>query len=1296
MLLKKTSLAALTLVLAVGCSQKINSDGSLVLGQGNGPGGGGGSGDGDGSTPAPGPTLIGNPVPIGLGSFEFDPKKTPGGTSESPNGLFRSGDETTVSWVTNGSTSGTLDLYYSKDQGVNWTLIPPPDRPLNGNFKWTLPNETIGMDQVGICKGRFKAVIKSTNPAQTVESKPSGKDFCIDNAAPVLTNTKIYPKTNPDYSNDPIKVAPTEAVYIDYTVTDDVGLPPKPGKLFCRSLNGTTLEENEITSNISQSALGSNKYRITWNVPANTKCISTAIKVKDLAGREVESPDLKGIDVGAILPPNGVQVKIDSFDPLKGADVSTDAPNGFYRSTNTPSIAWTTVGSESGKVELYFSKDRGAHWTLMQGNLPLSSSTVINFPQETVGFDNDTSRKCKGRFKVVTRSTNPNTTKESIYNTDVCVDSQVPKFLNASVYDPQNKNSSADPILIKPGKGVLFQFRLSDDVGFSPKAVSLYCRLDDNSETLIGSNLDSTSKSLGVLWVVPENTKCKKTLLKVVDLAGKEATVELKGVQAEATLPPSGVNLKVFELNPEKGPASTADAPSGLYDSKDKPKVKLETEGSKDGKIDLYYRVRPATAWILIKKDLPLTALYDWTLPDQSIGMDDQGRCNGQLMARIRSVDPSVTKDILYNKDFCVDKTPPKIVSASIYPKNEPNYGGSPISVKAGDTVVIPYVFSDDVGISPNNRTELYCKKGIITGGMTQISSNLAETKVGNKGTLEWTVPAGTSCLITVLKVTDLSGKSTLLFLKGVKADGTEPPSDASCKPGINLGDSDLLGYYCLNKNFDDAGPRKNHLIKGELNPSFENRPMGEVAIKADPAFGKAAHFDGRSFAVAKQLNDFPVNDQPRTVMTWIYSDESSWLKANPQMGVDSLPPNRQSTVFHYGKTWEAKRDFGLELCCREGCKCPTPSRPVTVLNTYTWDVDTMTSPSELMGLTPGIPAVGWWHYAVTYSGSTGKKLIVYVNGKKVTEKQQESLETVLTDLRIGTGEPAWEPGEPGKFLKGKLVHFGFLKRALTPEEIKKEYDETKPKNFCDPFTAGTKEDRGLKGKITYWNGDTQYNDPKFRLDFYVPNGNGTETAVGDLYLNNLAVTSRKFTEGFPYEGGILKTNTGENLIEFFGFNLESKLFLPGGVNTIEKEYRIAFIVDDGVRFEIKDPNAQDQWISLAETTESAPNRVVCTRQKVKLTSGIENALPIRVRYHQAPREHITLMMLWKEIDKNNPSSFEDPYCLPDQTPKVFEVDALFDTNNGSLPLQPYKDFLNRGWKIIPTENFFVRNPCAK
>lgn len=1291
-------------VFTTSCSQKVTSAFSTSQGQTNG-GSGSGNGDGTGGTggggSTPTPTVTATPYPVGIGTFVVDPIKSPSGTGDTPNGIYRGGDTPKITWTTNGTTNGSVDLYYSKDAGVNWILIPPADRPLSGNFDWTIPNQTIGMDDVGICKGRYKAVIKSTLPAQTVEYKPTGKEFCVDVTAPTLTDAKIYPKDNPSYANDPIKVAPTDPVYIDFTTTDDVGVSPKPAKLYCNQQVGSTLEETEVTSNITQSALGSNKYRIIWNVPANTKCVSTTVKVKDLAGRETESPELKGVEVGSVLPPSGVSVKITSVNPVKGADSSASAPNGFYRSSDTPTITWESAGVETGSVELYLSKDKGNTWKLLKDNLPLTGNTPISFPAETIGFDSDLSRKCKGRVKVIVRSVNPSATKEAIYNTDVCVDNQNPKFTSASVYDPTNKNSTANPIVVKPGKSVNFQYRLSDDIGFAPKAVQLFCVAADGSQKLIGDSLSTSPTTLGTIWVVPEKTDCAKTLLKVTDLAGKEATIELKGVKAEAAADPNSLKLKTFDVTPVKGPNTQTGAPNGIFDTKDKPKVSLETEGSKEGSIDLFYRVLPAMSsetpsvnWINIKKDLPLTSQFDWTLPNESIGMNDKGMCRGQLMARIKSIDPSITKEVIREQTFCVDKDAPAVISAGIYPKNNPNDASAPIIVKPDEYVMIPYVFSDDVGISPTDRTQFYCRPNLLSNtGMVQITTNLSESKNGNSGSLEWKVPAGTKCPFTALKVTDYSGKPTLVILKGVNAEGTIDPGTMSCTPGIDPNDSALLGYYCLNKDFNDISKKQNHLIKGSLNPSYQNKPFNNVQIKADEGFGKAAFFDGRSFAVAKQLQDFPVNDQPRTVMSWIYTDQKSWLSST-NSEVNAPLPNRQSTIFHYGKSFERKKDFGMELCCKEGCKCPTPERPVAVLNTYTWDVDTVTAPSEVSHLSPGIPSAGWWHYAVTYSGSSGKVLSIYVNGKKVTEKTQESLETMMSDLYIGTGEPAWESSEPGKYFVGRLSHFAFLKRALSPDEIKKEVDTTKPSPIvCDPFSTGSQQDHGLKGKINYWNGDSKYEDAKYTLDFYKIGNTGTETASSDLYLNQLNITSREFNQGFPTSNGVLKNNKGENLIEFFGLELESKLMLPKGELTIEKEYRIAFVSDDGVRMQIQNPSGS--WSTLLESPTTDPNRVTCSKQTLKFNASTSEGIPLKINFFQGPKNHLGLIMLWKEIDKNNPQSFNDPYCLDE--PKVFGVNELFDTaNGGSKALPAYTDFLARGWKVIPVDNFFTKNPCAK
>ena len=1309
MSLKNSALAGLVLISAAGCSQKVNSDGNLTLGQGNttplpssgngnGSNDGSSSGGGGGTTPTPGVTTTATPTPIGLGGFDLDPKKSPHGGVDSPNGIFWGLDVPKITYSTNGTNSGTVDVYYSKDQGTTWTLIPPPDRPLSGSFDWTIPNETIGMDQVGICKGRFKIVIKSTNPAQTVEVKPDNHEFCVDTVAPTLTNPVIYPKANPTFAGNPIVVAPTEAVYVDFTATDDVGLPPKPARLFCRVTNGSTTTDTEITSNTSQSALGNGNYRIVWNVPANTQCATTAIKIHDLAGRETTSPDLKGINVGGVLPPTGVQITLKSVEPVKGPDTTVDAPNGFYRQTDAPIVTWETVGSEVGTVALYLSKDRGTHYTVLNTGLPLNASQAVAFPVGTIGFDSDTSRKCLGRLKVVVTSTNPVATKESVYGTDICVDNQPPKFLNATLTDPANPKSTANPIVVKAGKTVFYQYRVSDDVGFGPKSVNLYCKLEDGTQKLVGPGLDSQNKTLGTIWVVPENTNCKSTILKVTDLAGKEATVELRGVRTPASPPVDGVNVTI-DVNPKKGPASQPDAPIGLYDSKDKPKVSLTASGSNDGKIDLYYRIRPATDWVLIKADLPLTTVYDWTLPNQTIGLDAQG-CRGQLMARIRSTDPATTKDVIYANGFCVDKDPPKVVSASIYPKADPNTSDSPLKVKGGDVVVIPYVFSDDVGISPTNRTDLYCKAGLLTGGMTKVSANLVETKNGNSGTLEWTVPSGTTCFLTVLKVTDLSGKSTQFMLKGLTADGTtpvDPPGSASCKTGLAFNDPDLLGYYCLNQDFKDASPKKNDLVKGNYSPTFQDKPINPVAIKPDFAFGKAAYFDGRSFAVAKQLSDFPIGDAPRTYMTWIYANNDSWLHPDENQ-LPLYSPNRQSMVFTTGVT-QPKKAFGMELCCYEGCKCPSPNRPLTMINNFAWDSDFETSPTEVNAANAGIPKRGWWHYAITYSGTAGgKKLTLYLNGKKVSEKTVSGLETTLGDLQIGSGEPTWEPGEYGKFLNGRLSHFAFWKRSLTGDDVKKEYDGTKPTKCDDDAGDGSTDScRGIKATLTYLSPALAVarNEQGFGRSFvdtnqatFASDAPDVKTVAKPQFFNDFAVGTRDSSTGYPdYQGKLLADVDGVKLEDYFMLTTVDTSYVMG--DSPSGDYQFAILSDDDAILEFGDESGSA--FKRIVSVDQGPPKLYCAGESVSLVKG--KKYPIRVKYRQGQKSGIAMVMLWRKVS----GSVADPVNCP---AAAKYDDGTYFYKDGKMT-DTFRNNLNgAGWKVVGPEHYsFVKKPgdaCLK
>ncbi len=183
------------------------------------------------------------------------------------------------------------------------------------------------------------------------------------------------------------------------------------------------------------------------------------------------------------------------------------------------------------------------------------------------------------------------------------------------------------------------------------------------------------------------------------------------------------------------------------------------------------------------------------------------------------------------------------------------------------------------------------------------------------------------------------------------------------------------------------------------------------------------------------------------------------------------------------------------------------------------------------------------------------------------------------------------------------------------------------------------------------------------------------------LYVQNLDVPTRLFTEGFPtMSGGLVKDDAGNTLLEHFHFNLESGLTL-GDLHE-EGLYQFAMLSDDGVRLEIDDT-------TYLEETNKTPTKLVCGTTQVYLRRG--EVRDLRVQYFQGPRNHIALQMLWRKVTSQTP---RETLCGEAGNEEWFDYLAAMPTPN-----HKYRQLQSRGWSVVPASSFVLPgyeplNPC--
>jgi len=238
-------------------------------------------------------------------------------------------------------------------------------------------------------------------------------------------------------------------------------------------------------------------------------------------------------------------------------------------------------------------------------------------------------------------------------------------------------------------------------------------------------------------------------------------------------------------------------------------------------------------------------------------------------------------------------------------------------------------------------------------------------------------------------------------------------------------------------------------------------------------------------------------------------------------------------------------------------------------------------------------------------------------------------------------------------------------------------------KTVCDPFDGGNSTQvmtQGVLGSLFY---KTDVMPIFHKVDDYITFAKKSDKS---LFFSDINVPTRMFSEGFSTQTtGVLKDDSGNKLIEYFGIKFETSLQLSE--NDEEGSYELALLSDDGTRLKIKDP-VDDTWSEIVNNDGDHPTRMGCASRTLQMTR--RTSLPMELIYYQGPRHHISNVLIWRKVSEAG----KDSACGQSGN------EHFFDPNNQSLPLQPYKDLLTRGWKPLAPANFWLSgtasyNPCV-
>lgn len=239
-------------------------------------------------------------------------------------------------------------------------------------------------------------------------------------------------------------------------------------------------------------------------------------------------------------------------------------------------------------------------------------------------------------------------------------------------------------------------------------------------------------------------------------------------------------------------------------------------------------------------------------------------------------------------------------------------------------------------------------------------------------------------------------------------------------------------------------------------------------------------------------------------------------------------------------------------------------------------------------------------------------------------------------------------------------------------------------KLVCDPFDDGgvvTPTDfvEGLYAKLWYLSDD----QPRYKsVEDMINNGHPSGQ---ELFFSEVIVPTRLFSMGFPTEiGGIVKTDDGKDLIEYFAMEMNGGLRL--GPDDLEGTYEMALLSDDGSIMSVAEGDGEYQVI--VNNDGDHPTKFGCGQ---RLTFTNQTQYKVKFKYYQGPKYHISMIPMWRRVTEST---------QPETQCGKLGNNMYFDYNNGSTPQQAYKDLLARGWRPLTKENFLLPreigyNPCV-
>lgn len=237
----------------------------------------------------------------------------------------------------------------------------------------------------------------------------------------------------------------------------------------------------------------------------------------------------------------------------------------------------------------------------------------------------------------------------------------------------------------------------------------------------------------------------------------------------------------------------------------------------------------------------------------------------------------------------------------------------------------------------------------------------------------------------------------------------------------------------------------------------------------------------------------------------------------------------------------------------------------------------------------------------------------------------------------------------------------------------------------CDPLSTNASPSQGATTNRSGLRADLYYRSvgqptPQKTSDL-IERGTKAEQV---LFFEELFVPTRIFNQGFPAQDGTLISNAkGEALLEDFALRFEGSLKLSE--SDAEGIYEFALLSDDGAVLSLGDSNGNMSVV--VDNDGRHATRFGCG-DKVGLNRSSQ--LKLRLDYFQGPREHISLIPMWRKVSVD---TSRDPKCGASGN------SMFFNPSVNSRELRSYQELLSRGWRPLKAANFVLpadvaANPC--